>query len=302
MPSRLITGAILVFWLGMTGWLIQREVVPMMLADAAPAYQIDLTEELEWTERNGGTRRGSNEVRWTVDLNGERQTKAARSRVVANEDRTYEFRSFFQFDKDLLKIEALGFKIDIEEMENMYRVTRDGKLLAVSAIVGANLGPRRIKKGRPDLGEPEFTFGIKGDVLDGQFEPIVFSGTFEHKLDKFDVPQQGNIVNPMHLVNRLLGLHDGKTWKITLVDPFEGLKAQYGGQILKHVAGPSTLIAKVTTDTLDWDRHEVSCYKIEYHEAGKDVTARTWVRKADGLVLRQESAHLGKALVLQRIP
>src|SRR5438309_2170212 len=156
MPSRLITGAILAFLLAMTGWLIQREVVPMMLADAAPAYQIDLTEELEWTERNDGKRRGSIETRWSVDLNGKRLQKAARSRVVANEDRTYEFRSFFLFEEDVLKIELLGLKIDSEEMENMYRVTQDGKLLAVSAIVGANLGPRKTKKGRPDLGDPEF--------------------------------------------------------------------------------------------------------------------------------------------------
>src|SRR5207249_1372496 len=112
--------------------------------------------------------------------------------------------------------------------------------------------------------------GIKGDIADGQFEPIVFSGAFEHKLDKFDVPQQGNIVNPMHLVNRLRDLHEGKTWKITLVDPFEGLKAQYGGQIIKQIAGPSAVIAQVKTDTLEWDRKEVACYMIEYHEAGKE--------------------------------
>ena len=47
-----LTAAIIIFWLGMTGWLIQREVVPMMIADAAPALHINLLDEVEWTETN----------------------------------------------------------------------------------------------------------------------------------------------------------------------------------------------------------------------------------------------------------
>lgn len=303
MPSRPITGVILAFWLAMTGWLIEREVVPMMLADAAPAYQIDLTEELEWTERNAGKRVGSvGDVRWSLELDGKPNQKAARSRVVANEDRTYEFRSAFLFDLGMLKIEALGFKVDVQEMESSYLVTPDGKLLAVWAVIGGNLGPRKAKRDQPsELEDPEFTFGIKGEIIDGQFEPIFFSSGFEHKLDKLDVSRQGSIVNSMHLVNRLNGLYDGRTWKIPKVDPFEGLKAKYGG-LLGQITGPFDLIAKVRTDTLSWDRKEVACYKIEYHEADKDVSARTWVRRVDGLVLRQEATVLGKAMVLQRIP
>lgn len=297
MPSRLITGAILLFWLGMTGWLIQREVVPMMLADAAPAYQIDLTEELEWTDENGGLRRGSIDVRWSVDLDGKRLEKAARSNVIANEDRTYDFRSFYYFDEKMIKIANW----DVEQLDNSYRVTQDGKLVSVSATIGVNSGPRKRNKKRPDLADPEFLCGIKGEIRDATFEATVFFGALEHKLEKFPVTQQGSIVNPMHLVNRVRGLYEGKTWKIPRVDPFEGLRNKFGAGVLGQTAGPANLIAQVSVDSMVWDRKEVACYKIAY-KAGEDVVASTWVRRVDGLVLKQEAELMGKSLVLQRIP
>ena len=54
-------------------------------------------------------------------------------------------------------------------------------------------------------------------------------------------------------------------------------------------------------DTLKWDKKEVVCNVIEYRELGKEVAARTWVRKSDGLVLQQE-ASFGFELVLRRVP
>ena len=53
---------------------------------------------------------------------------------------------------------------------------------------------------------------------------------------------------------------------------------------------------------MTWGKKEVACLVIEYREPGKDVSARTWVRKSDGLVLQQEANHLGFAMILQRVP
>ena len=284
MPSRLITAAILAFWLTMTGWLIQREVVPTMLADVAPSFHIDLTEEIEWTERNDGKRGAF--VRWTVDYNGARVGKA-KSRVVANEDRSYELHCAFKFDDGKFAIGPLN----IDKMESMYRIA-DDKLLALSADIEANVG--KVK--------------IQGDVVAGFFDArlfgeVVLLGKFDYQFDKLNLPQHGSVLNPMLPVNRLRvngmgGLYDGKTWKIPLLNPFADLAEKFVG---KGMTIPM-VIAIVSVDTLEWDKKDTACFKIEYHEPGKEVTARTWVRKLDGLVLRQESKHHGFEMVLQRIP
>jgi hypothetical protein len=287
MPPRFITAAIVIFWLGMTGWLIYREVVPTMIADAAPPFHIDLTEEIEWTEKNGG-KRGSF-VRWNVDYNGKRVGKAY-SRVVARPDRSYEFQSNFDFEERKFTVGP----ISVDKMQNMYRIAEDGKLAALSSDLESALG----------------TVRVRGEVVEGSFEakvlvdsPLPLIGKAEHKFDKVDFPQEGNVLNPMHLVNRLRvngvgGLHDGKTWKIPLLDPFGGIVEKLVG---KKMSIP-VLIAVVTVDSLHWDKKDVVCYKIDYHEPGKEVTASTWVRKTDGLVLQQQSEHQGFKMVLQRMP
>ena len=62
------------------------------------------------------------------------------------------------------------------------------------------------------------------------------------------------------------------------------------------------LEAEVIVDALPWHGQDapVTCYRIDYHEPGKKVTARTWVRRRDGLVLQQEAEHQGRRIILQR--
>jgi hypothetical protein len=269
MPPRLITGAILVFWLAMTGWLIQREVLPMMLAGELPSIQPDLTDEI-----------GKPKIAWTILHRDGQRAGSATSWIVANEQRTLELHSIFNFRDPFLQI---------TKIECMNRVNEEGKLQALSV--------------KFDL-ESRQAVEIRGEVVDQTLTPRLFHNDDEIKfldLGTVDMTDQPNVVNPMNLVNRLRGLRGGQTWKITLFDPFRGMKNQFVNDFVKQMMVPA-LIAEVTSDTLLWDRQEVECYKIEYHEIGKDVTARTWVRKTDGLVLQQESEHLGFAMVLSRMP
>ena len=282
MPPRLITAAILAFWLAMTGLLIHHEVVPMMLADVAPTFQPDLTDEI-----------GSPMVAWTVLHDGKR-IGTATSKVIANEDRTYEFRSSAHFDQ--FKFGTPNQPIHVHSTESMYRVTEKGKLLAFAGKVGVSSGPQEAVPGAP-----AFLLGIEGEVTDGVCTPRVFFQAAELPLDKIDLPHQGSIVNPMHLLNRLRGLRAGQTWRIAMVDPLRIIANKLLGDILKGTTIP-TLIAEVKTDTLTWDRKEVECFVIEYREPTKEVTARTWVRQRDGLVLQQEATHLGFEMITRRAP
>jgi hypothetical protein len=281
MPPRLITGAILAFWLVMTGWLIEREVVPMMVADVSPSFQPDLTDEI-----------GSPVVAWTVLQDGKR-LGSANSRVHANDDRTFEFQSSYQFNHFTMGL------VEIQQIEQRYKVSEEGKLLTLSAkFVGKSPAAALL------LGKPEFTLDLKGEVVKDEFLPRLFLNNDDKTPDigKITFVQKGNFVNPMHLLNRLRGLREGKTWTIALPDLQSGTKNQFIGDLIKQAGGPSVLIAEVTTDSLVWDHKEVACYKIEYHEPGKEVTVRTWVRKTDGLVLQQDTSQFGFDLVLQRLP
>jgi hypothetical protein len=276
MPPKIITAGILAFWLAMTGLLIHREVVPMMLAEAFPNFQPDLTDEI-----------GSPLVGWNIFRDGKR-IGSGTSKVVAGDGGNFEFRSTFHFDKL-----AIG-PVHIRRMENLYRVTEDGKLLAFGTTVAGNFDGVK-----PAFGVPDYTISIKGDVINDMIEPRVSLPGFEHKLDKIHLKQEGSIVNPMHLINRLRGLRPGMTWKVKRLDAFDALANQLGG-LAKDTKVPD-LIATVKADTLQWDHKEVACNVIEYREPGKEISARTWVRRNDGLVLQQE-AMFGFELVLQRVP
>jgi hypothetical protein len=276
MPPKIITAGILAFWLAMTGLLIHREVVPMMLAEASPNFQPDLTDEI-----------GSPLVGWNIFRDGKR-IGSGTSKVVAGDGGNFEFRSTFHFDKL-----AIG-PVHIRRMENLYRVTEDGKLLAFGTTVAGNFDGVK-----PAFGVPDYTISIKGDVINDMIEPRVSLPGFEHKLDKIHLKQEGSIVNPMHLINRLRGLRPGMTWKVKRLDAFDALANQLGG-LAKDTKVPD-LIATVKADTLQWDHKEVACNVIEYREPGKEISARTWVRRNDGLVLQQE-AMFGFELVLQRVP
>lgn len=281
MPPRIITAGILIFWLAMTALLIQREVIPLMLAEASPSFQPDLTDEI-----------GSPLVGWNIFRDGEREGERERigsgtSRVTANNDATFELCSAFHFDKFSVP------PLHLRTMENMYRVTPEGKLLAFSMKVSGNLGRR------PDLGPPDFSGSVEGEVVADMIEPRLNFPPFELKFEKIHLRQQGSIVNPMHLVNRLRGLRPGMTWKVKRVDALDAIANQFGVAKSKRVPD---LIATVRAGKMEWDRKEVACNVIDYHEPGKDVcNASTWVRRIDGLVLKQE-ARFGFKLTLERVP
>jgi len=274
MPPRLITLAIVLFWLSMTTWLVVREVVPILMAEDAPSVHVDLTEKIGAAPIVG----------WRVFKTAKGKPEpigSGTSRIIVDEaDDWYEFRSSFHYDQFVIG------PASIKSLESMYRVGKDGQLRTISA------------KAVVKAGGIDFDVGVDGTVENGFLEPRIF-GVLEQKLDKIPMKQQGNVLNPMHLVNKLSGLREGQMWKIPLLDPLASLKEKFIA-----AKGPSmpVLIAEVKLDTLSWDKRPVACYKIEYYEPGKEIVARTWARKSDGLVIQQEASHLGFDMILTRVP
>ncbi len=280
MPHRLVTVTIVLFWLVMTGWLVYREVVPYWLAEDVPTMQVDLTDEI-----------GSPLVGWRV-FKQDQRIGTANSKVVRRDDRSYEFRASYHFEK--LNVGM----VNIRNMEHVYRVNEDGKLKSLSAKFGVNIG-----KDPEAFPVANTLIEMQGEVEDNMLEPRFLIEKKLFSFGKIDMSEQGSIVNPMLLVNRVRGLRDKKSWKITMVDPFRTVIGKFLPALVQQSTAVTMLIAEVRTESLFWDNKLVACYVIDYIEPGKiDVTARTWVRKLDGLVLQQEANRDSFDLVLKRVP
>ncbi|HLJ95703.1 MAG TPA: hypothetical protein VKU02_21180, partial [Gemmataceae bacterium] len=95
-------------------------------------------------------------------------------------------------------------------------------------------------------------------------------------------------------------------WQMPLVNPLNDsllalIKKDPGAELLlQGHAGMRILQAEVLPETklLPWKGGTVPCLVIAYE--GDDLTARTWVRADNGLVLRQEFSFWGDQVVMER--
>lgn len=293
MPSRPLIAAIVLFWLAANGWLFYREVLPRWDADEPPRYTIDLTEEVSTGKL------GTSTVNWVVLQKGKRVGIGA-SQVARLPDRTFELRSQFRFERLYLFL-----VLDVQKMTSTYHVTEDGRLLDLNATVLV-----RQLTGKQGQGQ-EMELEMRGTVEDGAVEPRLFlnQAEFPTGMGKVPVSDQGNMLNPMHLVNRLPGLHVGRRWRVPLFDPLGGDPGKFFGTKLGDLVGAGedltvpVLEAEVKADTLTWAGKDVPCFKIEYRRPGEPaVVASTWARRSDGLVLQQQARHQLIELTLQRMP
>ncbi len=289
MPPRLVSLAIIVFWTTMTGWLLYREVWPRYRAGEPPPFSIDLTEEVSALP-----------ISWTIFQKGER-AGTGQSQVLRMPDRTFELRSLFRFDAIDLKLPLLAGadeKPQVRKLMCAYHVTDAGRLLGLSSsvILGFPIDPKQFAL--------DIELELHGEVSEGvlRLQPRGLLGGTEVKelasmlklvgLGELQIPVRGSVLNPMHLLNRVPGLHLGQSWRVPLLDP--GLSG----------ASLAELEATVGQDLLSWHDGMVPCYKIEYREPGnkQEVRAATWVRQRDGLVLRQDAGFGGREFVIQRDP
>lgn len=268
MPSRLGILAIVLFWLTSTTWLVVREIVPLFRTGEPPAFFTDVTDEVRGTTVNWKIFRKEKYIGW-----GE-------SQVQPHSDRTFTLSSALRFQN--LKI----LVADVTKIAGHYTVDKDGNLKNLETEVRITLADRPLR------GE------IRGTVVKGQLMPRVFIDGVETDLGPLkpqpvNVGAHGNILNTMHLVNKIPGLYAGRSWRVPLIDPLGALLPGQKSTI-------SVLIAEVHHDTLSWQNQDVPCYRIDYAEPGKQAIAHTWVRRGDGLVLRQEAMQNDMDMTLVR--
>ena len=294
MPPRFVIVLIILFWVGISAWTGWRFLEPYLRTDDPPPFVIDLAEES-----------GQRTVFWDIKQNG-RSVGDAESDV-RQEDNGH-FVISCRYKLLLGKSPLLQAKTEIV---NRYHVGSDKKLTGLSAEVGlGTLLQADIIKGK-----------IEGPIQDGLYKP---SGEFEFltgrsqkvRFDPLDLSGHPTVINPLHPVNRIAGLRPGRTWQVPVFDPLslvssaklEGNSDPLVATILELVKSQQgaprnrLLFAQVLPEPqfLQWRGRQELCWVIFYQ--GDELTARTWVRKDDDLVLKQEAKNGEDTLELIRIP
>lgn len=295
MPSRPAVAAILAFWLVTLAFAFHRDVWPLLFASGPPPIAVDLEDEA----RSAGQAVG---IRWKL-LRGDQPIGRLTTKMAhVDADDTFRFASRYSN----IQLDFAGVRVQIPEVTTTVRVTRAGELreqtmdgkLAVLMGVGGRFVP---------VAEAEAK--VEGRVVDGRLigrcdlkSPL---GDIRRDLDPVPVPS-GHALNPLQPVSRLTGVRPGRRWVVQEVNPLdEALAALVTARLGEHgVKVPERkrepLIAEVLSDpeTMHWNDADVSCWVIEYR--GGDARARTWVRAADGKVLRQEAFLMGERLAIER--
>jgi hypothetical protein len=294
MPPRFFVLVIILFWLAATGWLFYRDLWPHLRSGQPPPYTIDLADEaLQRTPK----------ISWGIFRKDEKIGVVQTWLTYRESDDTFELYS--QAAK--LDWGHIGlFSVGIRDLFGMYRVTRDGQLrelLAEATIIGQGIGPLQAL-------EIKVRAHVEGEVQNERFLPqgsVDFNGTtIALPLEPVEVSSRGGVLNPLHPISRVRGLRPGQHWQMPLVNPLNDslmalLKKDPGAEfLLQRHAGVRILQAEVLPEAklLRWKGDDVPCLVIEYH--GDDLTARTWVREDNGLVLRQEFSFWGDQVVMER--
>lgn len=310
MPSRPVVIGIVLFWLAVLAAVADREVVPRFFGSQPPTPEFVAADELSQATVDWAIYRGKEKGSADEKIG----TMTSRTEYVAADD---TFRTVNTYRGVTLRVVGV-FEVKVPTATSTVRVTRDGQLKEQTLKGTAEL----------DLGAAKLTGSadVQGVVLDGVLEgtatmsvPALFADTRTAAFTPVPVPQ-GQVLNPLMPTDRLRGVVPGRRWAVRQVDPLrevvwelmlrglhegtaklgEGKPGAVGNLRLPE---PPELLAKVLPDAERIDRRggPVWCWVIEYESADKAITARTYVHRDHGRVLRQEATAHGERLRFERV-
>jgi len=299
-----MVGAIVLFWLASTGYLLHREWWQHYFTDAPPQLTIDLADEATTVQPS---------TRWLLFRNGKEVGRASTRMNYVPDSDTFELHSELrQVELVYSVLAALTLKAQVPAFNTMQRVTRAGELREVVAegnlACSAGTGPL-------SLFDLKMTVNLHGIVMSDQrihWEIVLDTsmGQFAPQIEPTPVPS-GSVLNPLQPLSRIRGLRPGQRWQLTLVDPLSDALAAALPQVMEQVGGtkmklpfsntPKVLRAQVSTSLqpIETLKEPLNCWVIDYY-AGETLLAKTWVEDGSGRVLRQEAFQLNEHLVLDR--
>jgi len=302
MPSRSFIWAIIVFWLATAGWLFYTEFVPRFRPNQPPRfYHFDFADEVrnnpnKWFVYQDRKAIGE-PINESKDKIGTGDTKQERNK------HNFTLATEFLFSK--LHIPAPQVKAKVTKITDRVRVSLEEELQEIDTTLAVEI---ELAKNRIPISG---SVSLKGKVEDGVFTPEVkvegfqeYAWLFRKLLSAGPVPMPRgqSFMNPMHPLSRIPGLWEGQHWHMPQVDLL-GSTFKSSLDLLPFVEKQApSLYADVTAQVLHRKEGDFPCLVIDYRrKPGEDVEVRTWVRKSDSLVLRQEATLQGLTLQGMRL-
>jgi hypothetical protein len=273
MPSRWACVGILLLWAIASVGLITRDVLPDLLIGPPPDMR-----SIASADREAGPTRWSISVAEDPGLQSLRSVGQAVTQSNLSPEGWLRLESKVWFDSGrLLHGTPFASSDDVRiDVDNTCDIDPGGNLKSFRAVVRADGtdSPLLVLEG-------EFKNRAIEVKASGPISLLNFTRSFPYE-------QKTLIQNALGPIDRLPGLAVGQRWEERIISPLTGKI-----DVVK---------AEVTRKSeIYWDKSMVATYEV-VHKVPPAFSARTWVRKSDGLVLRQEVPFPVVKLVIERLP
>lgn len=290
MPSRRAIALILALWVATTSYIVYRDLWPRLFASGPPPVAIDIADEAAQNVP----------VRWAITRNGEKVGRLVTQMRYIEANDTFQFTSEYK----QFRFAAGNVVVLVPKLTTVVGFTRSGDLREQSID-----GTLELFWGESKIGDAALK--LTGTVTDHQLiatcDMQSSFGNLHKSLDPVPVTR-GQPLNPLQPVNRIADLKPGRRWVVHESNPLEDslaalLRENAAGVGLKLPENKrEELIGEVLSSPrdLEWREDLVACWVIEYRR-DSELVARTWVRVADGKVLKQEAFKQGEHIAFERV-
>ncbi|HEY2154869.1 MAG TPA: hypothetical protein VGH33_04520 [Isosphaeraceae bacterium] len=273
MPSRWACVGLLLLWAVATVGLISRDVLPDLLIGPPPDLR-----SVAAADQSG------NPTKWAILVADDPAYQSLRSvgqavtESVHEPDGRLRLESKVTIDAGgLLKGTPFASREDVRfDVENWCLIDASGNLVSFRAVVRTG-------------GIDEPLLSLDGVYKDHAIEmkargpiPLLnFTRLFAYEPKTL-------IQNALGPIDRMPGLAIGQRWEERVVSPLTGKIDVVKAEVVRR-------------SEIYWDKSMAAAYEV-VHKIPPAITARTWVRKSDGLVLRQEVPFPVVKLMIERMP
>ncbi|QDU64427.1 hypothetical protein Pan216_53170 [Planctomycetes bacterium Pan216] len=261
MPQPWARWAIVVFWVMMTVWLFNRDVMPR-LGFGDFDYRTVLT-----------TRAVAEPTHWLVEMDGD-HIGSVTNVISPKPDGSYGMKSRTSLSTSIFGDEQAETQLLIE---STFNVSSLGRLRSVEIDL--------------EVEGTQLRVSIYGQVKGNE---IVFRTTgLPTFSDEVSMPidPESLMFDPFGQVHSWPNLRIGKTWVTRTVNPMSALM---GTGTLLGGSGPSIDVVTnevVKVDDLHWGDHLIRCFLIEHRHG--PMAAQSWARTSDGKVFQHKLAIAG---------
>ncbi|MBP89076.1 MAG: hypothetical protein CMJ64_20565 [Planctomycetaceae bacterium] len=295
MFGRLFTRVVIVFWAITMAWLLAEKVVPPLLDGDPPDYSSALETPAEDQLPEAW------KLRW-----GQRTIGYATSRTVARPHGQTDRLSYVEFED--LPLEALLSELLGPMSAVIQPMLQDSRGLELNMLVATRMrfdDEKRLAAFDTtiDLGEMNNFLKLRGVLRnDGKLMIVAQMSTggstsSEIFRQTVELPPEALVEGSLSPRPELRDLHLGQTWTIPV---FRAFPPNSPVQILQ---------AEVESDLYFlWGGEDVEAFVVVYRaDAGSGVHAtrqplsREWVRRSDGVILRQEVSFSGLEMAFERL-